>query len=162
MSALLVGTGVSVGLQLLGSYLSSQNIREAAKVRKRISEINSEFAELDAYDAEIAGFSQVAEYQVTVDQTLSNQRLAFTSQDVDVNFGSAAELQQETRLVAELNRMEIVKRANERALGLEQQSRDILLQGGINQNDANRKASQTLTLGLLNAGVTGATGYARS
>lgn len=118
-----------IGIDLIGGYYASRNAEAVGQFRQEVAEFNAEFAELDAYDAELDGFTQEALYQKIVDSTLSDQRASFAAADVDVNFGTAATVQGETRLQAELNRMEIQKQAREKALGFEREARDLRNQG---------------------------------
>ncbi|MCK5641238.1 MAG: hypothetical protein KAJ19_10585, partial [Gammaproteobacteria bacterium] len=108
--------------QLAGGYFAAENIRETARLNQDIAEMNAEFAELDAYDAEIEGFSAVARYQGVVDATLGTQQAELAAADVDVNFGSAASIQEETRFIADMNKMEIINQAEEKALGYEREA----------------------------------------
>ena len=153
--------GVSGALSLAGGYFAAENIRETAKLNQEISDMNAEFAELDAYDAEIEGFTQEARYQKVVDQTLADQQLTFAVQDVDVSFGTAADIVAETKLVAELNKMEIEKQAQEQASGFKTQARQFRIGGALSTSQAESKASAAQF-----SGVTGAarnfTGYLRS
>lgn len=153
--------GGMAGLQLASSYFAAQNVREQAQLNRDIAEMNAEFAELDAYDARIDGISQQAQYQATVDKTLAEQQLALTAADVDVSYGSASTIAKETEFVAELNKMEIQKQAEMRALGFEQQARQYSLSGYLQQLQGDIQASNIQTQGLANAAGTGISGYQR-
>lgn len=150
------------GLQLAGGYFASQNIRETAKLNQEIADLNAEFAELDAHDAIVEGATQQARYQEVIDQTLAEQQLIQTSQDVDVNYGTAKSVQEETRFMAELNLMEIQKQAQEKALGYTSQARSIKSQGVLDRASADAKAGQVLFNSTVSAAQTGISGYRRS
>ena len=141
MSAILYG-GLAA-LQLAGGYFAAQNVRDTAELNEDIANMNAEFAELDAYDAEIEGETQVAQYQSTVDQTLSAQKVAFAVADVDATYGSAAEVVKETKFIADLNKMEIEKQAQEKALGYQRQARDYRLGADLDRAAAEGRASST-------------------
>lgn len=151
--------GAMVGLQLAGGYFASQNIKAAAETNKRIAEINSEFAELDAFDARANGQTAQSEYQSVIDQTLSDQQAILEASGVDTSFGSAASIQQETRTTGENNLMQLQKRAEEQALGYEQQSRDYTMQGILGESQASAKASSVMFGAITSAAQTGITGY---
>ena len=104
MSATLLYGGVAA-LQIAGSMFAADNIERTAKLNKQISDMNAEFAELDAFDAEIEGFSEIAKYQSVVDQTLGEQRANLGAADVDINYGSVGDIQKETRFIAEIFRV---------------------------------------------------------
>jgi hypothetical protein len=154
--------GGLAGLQLVGGYFASQNIKATAELNRDISEMNAEFAELDAYDAEMEGLSAVARYQSVIDNTLAEQQVAMTAADIDVGYGTAAAVQEETRFVGDLNKMEIEKQAQEQALGYTRQARDIRLGGALAYGDARTRAGQAMFSGITGAAQTGLTGYERS
>lgn len=150
------------GLQLAGGYFASQNIKETAKLNNEIADMNAEFAELDAYDAVTEGYTQQARYQEVIDQTLGEQQLLMTAQDIDVNYGTASAVKKETQFTADLNLMEIQKQAQEKALGYKSQARQIKGQASLDRADANTKAGQVLFNSATSAAQTGLSGYKRS
>lgn len=163
MAAVLLGLAA---LQLAGGYFAAQNIRDTADLNQDVDNMNAEFAELDANDAILDGETATANYQKIVDKTLSDQRLAAAVNDVDISYGSVAELVNETNFTAELNKMEIEKQAQERALGYQRQARDFRLGGDIDRAAAEGRASATEFAAVLGAAGTavksGATGPKRS
>ena len=149
------------GLQLVGGYFASQNIKATARLNQEIAEQNAEYAKLDAEDAIRQGQTAQAKYQSVIDDTLSQQNALMSAQGVDTGFGSAASIQQETRFTAELNLMEIEKRAQEKALGYEKQSDDYLTGGVMQTAQAEAKASNVKFNAITSAAQTGASGYDR-
>ena len=152
---------------LAGNYFAAENIKETAALNKDIADMNAEFAELDAYDAELDGVSEEARYQVMVDQTLADQRLAFAVQDIDVSFGTAADQVSEARFMSELNKMEIEKHAQDVAAGFETQARQFRMGGAMQAAQGEQRAADTIFRGISGAAKTviggasrtGATGY---
>jgi hypothetical protein len=162
MSAQMVLYGGLAAVQLAGGYFAAQNIKETAKLNRDIAEMNAEFAELDAYDAELQGLTNVARYQSVIDNTLAEQQTALAAADVDLNYGSAASIEQETRFVGELNKMEIEKQAQMQALGYRKQARDFKLGGSLQYSEGITRAGQAMFSGVTSAVSTGLTGYQRS
>lgn len=154
--------GGLAALQIAGGYFASQNIRQTAELNRDIAEMNAEFAELDAYDAELEGYSAQARYQSVIDNTLSDQQTMMAASDVDLNYGTNAAIQEETRFIGELNKMEIEKQARERALGFKRQARDITLGGTLDYAGARTRAGAAMFSGITDAAQTGLTGYSRS
>lgn len=138
-------------LQLMGGYFQNENMRNAAKLNQQIAEMNAEFAELDAYKAIVGGQTSKARYQSVVDKTLATTTANITAADVDITYGSAAELVKENRFIAELNKMEIDKQAQEAALGYRQQARDYRVQGASTASAQRRAGAEALTQGFLGA-----------
>lgn len=150
------------GLQLAGGYFASQNIKETARINQNIADMNAAFAELDAYDSIVEGASEQARYQEVIDQTIGEQQLLQTAQDIDVNYGTAAAKREETKFIGELNLMEIQKQSQERALGYKSESRQIITQSKLDAAGADAKASQVLIGSAANAAQTGISGYRRT
>lgn len=150
------------GVQLASGYFASQNIKDTAALNRDIAEMNAEFAELDAYDSLLQGKTAVAKYQTVIDQTLSDQQVAFAAADVDINFGSAAALVEETDFVAELNRMEIEKRSQEKSLGYEREARGIRFGADLQLGREEARAASVLFQSGLQATQTALSGYQRS
>ena len=150
------------GMQLANGYFASQNIKATAELNRDIAEMNAEFAELDAYDAELEGFSAQARYQSVIDNTLAEQSAIMNAQDIDVSYGSAASIAEESKFTGKLNMMEIQKQAQEQALGYSRQARDSRLGGDMNYADAKSRASQAMMSGITSATQTGLSGYKRA
>ena len=162
MSAQAAMYGGMAALQLAGGYFASQNIKDTARLNQDIAEMNAEFAELDAYDAIIAGETQKAKYQANVDQILSEQQARLAATGVDVTYGSVGEIQEETRFISELNKMEIEKQAQEQALGFKRQASQYRFGGFMQMQQAEAEAAQVMFGAVTSAAQTGLTGYARS
>jgi len=146
-------------LQLAGGYFASQNIKESARLNQDIANMNAEFAELDAYDAITEGYTQQARYQTVIDQTLSEQNLALAAADVDINYGTAATMVDETKFTGQMNLMEIQKQAEEKALGYKAQARSFLSAGAMNRADAEAKAAGVMFNSVVGAAQSGLSGY---
>jgi hypothetical protein len=153
---------ILAGAQLASGYFASQNIRATAALNKDIAEMNAEFAELDAYDSELEGMSAATRYQSVIDNTLAEQQTALAAADVDISYGSAASIGEETKFIGQLNQMEITKQAQEQALGYKRQSRDFKLSGFMQSAEGKSRASQAMASGITSAASTGLTGYERS
>lgn len=148
--------------EIVAGAQQAETIRENAQLQKRVSDLNAGFADLDAYNAEQAGYTKSARYQEIIDKTVGAQRTAEAANNVDVNFGTAAQLQQETKLTGFLNQLDIKQQASMQALGYKNQAANIRLQGIVGQNNAAGAASTAQTNALLNAGKTLVSGYTPS
>lgn len=146
-----VAMAALAAFQLASSHFAAQNVRDTAELNNEISEWNAEFAELDAHDAVLEGETQVARYQAVIDQTISDQNVAFAVNNVDAGYGSAGELSKETRFIADMNRMEIEKQAQEKALGYKRQARDFRLQGDLSRVDSEGRASTIEAAGITSS-----------
>lgn len=154
-----LGYAALAGFQLISSFQQGETIRDSAAISREVSELNAMYAEIDSYEAEQQGLTEEARYQSVIDSTISAQRLAFAVQDVDVNTGMAKELQNESRLVGMLNKMDIKNQAHARALGFKNQARQYRLQGAMGQAQASGEASAVQSAGIMGALSTGLSGY---
>lgn len=154
--------GALAGLQVAAGYFAADNIRNTAKLNQEIADMNAEFAELDAYDAEIDGYSEVARYQTVVDATLGEQQAQLAAADVDLSFGTAASIQQETRFIADMNKREILNNAEERALGYEREGKEFRFKGFLGVSEGEQRASAARFAGISSGAQTGISGYRRS
>ena len=162
MAAIAIASGALAGYQIASGYFAARNVKETARLNQDIADMNAEFALLDAHDAKIEGFTASTRYQKVIDDTLATQRAELAAADVDVNYGSVASIQEETRFLGDLNKQEIINQAQDRALGFERQARDYSLGGFLTQVDARARASAIQTRAIASAAQTGLTGYVRS
>lgn len=147
--------------QVASGFQQAQMIRENADLQNRVNDFNAAFAELDAYQAERQGFTDVSRYQTVVDKTLSDQRSAYAAQGVDVNYGTAAEVQAETRLTGILNMFDLQRQAREKAMGFKTEAINIRLQGGMRRLQSDLDASGVQRQAVIGAVSTGISGYTR-
>ena len=147
--------------QIVSGLQGAESIRANAELQKEIAELNAQYAEIDAWEAKLNGEEQVARYDNVIKQTISSQRVALAAQDVDVDFGTAKELQQESKLNGMLNQMDIREQAHAQVLGYKTQARQYRLQGAMGQMQAGYDASATQNAAIIGAATTGLAGYAR-
>jgi hypothetical protein len=149
------------GYQILSSLQQAEMMEEQGKLQRKVSEMNAEFAEVDAYEAEKAGFTQAARYQANANEVIADQKIAMTSKDIDVTYGTAAELQAESKLNTLLNTLDMQREGRERAMGFRREARQTRLQGSLNSLGVSTQASATRNAGVMNAGATLVSGYSR-
>lgn len=147
------------GKQLADGYFASELIEDTAEVNEFISDMNAEFAELDAYDAKVEGEVQKRKYQRVIDRTQADQNALLAAKNIDPNFGTAAALQAESDFQAELNLMEIDKAAEERAMGFRQEARNIRIGGRLASMSASVQAGDVLRRSGTQAAKTFISGY---
>lgn len=154
--------GLLAGAQLIGGYQQSDAIKSSADVQKSISNLNAQFSDLDAFNARKAGYSKAAQYADVVDSTIAKQRTDFAGQKVDVGYGTAADVQSDSKLTGMLNTMEIQKQGREAAHGYEVQAINTRLGGQMQELQAGLDASAAQNRGFTGALSTGISGYTQS
>lgn len=147
--------------QIWASRQNAEMVLEQQELQGDINDMNAEFLELDAWEAEKFGFSQSARYQSVIDQTIGAQRTAFAGEGVDVSSGTARAIQEEARLTGTLNLIEIQRRARARAKGIRLKASNLRLGTELGSLAAASEASGIETAGILRAGQTGISGFER-
>lgn len=162
MAVPLIIYGAMAGLQLLSGVQQANNIQKQAELQKELDEFNREQALLDAFNAEKDGYTQMARYGSTINAIESTQRNIYYSNDVNPNFGTAADIQADTKNTGQLNLLDIQSQAHQRALGYKKQAAGIKTQSGMNQIGASLQASTARNTAILGAANTMITGYERN
>lgn len=154
MSAGAYATGAQMGLQMWAGVQQANMIRRQSQLTEKIDALNAKYAEYDAYEAEKFGFEESARYEGQVQQTTSSQRAAMAAEDVDVNYGTAAELAEETKLNGFLNVIDIQAQARARALGIKREANSIRLNSSMKSLQAQNNASAAQMSGFVGAATT--------
>ena len=152
--------------QMISGAQQAEVVRANAELSKQVNDMNAEFAEIDAFNAENTGRAEEARYQTTIDQTVGAQKVALASKDVDINFGTAKELQNQTKLTGFLNQIDIRNQAHNQALGYKGQARNLklasytqaaeaALQAGAIQSSSMMRGAETVISGAQKEGYLG-------
>jgi hypothetical protein len=158
MSYVFVGVAA---FQLTSGLQQAETIRENGKLTREIADMNAEFAEIDSFHAEQDGGTQAAAYEGKADQVQSDQVVAYTSKDVDVSFGTAAEVIADSKLATFLNVVDIKNQAHRKALGYKDQARQYITGGVLAQAQSQLNASATQNSAIIGAATTAASGYSK-
>lgn len=158
----LIALAAMAAFQAAANFQQADMIRQNAAFKKRVDDLNSESAALDAFNAEKEGYTESARYQQVVDRAVGADRSALASKGVDVNYGSAAELQDQNRLTGYLNQIDIERRAHEKAKGFTREADQLRMQGSMSLRQSNINAAATEGQGITSGLTTLVSGYARS
>jgi len=162
MAVPLIVYGAMAGLQLLSGVQQANNIQRQAELQKKLDQFNIEQAEIDSFNAEADGYTQMARYENVINAIESTQRNTYYAADVDPNFGTAADLQTDTKLTGQLNLLDIQSQAHQRALGYKKQANNMRGQSGMNQIGADLQSSTARNTAILGAANTMITGIERN
>ena len=148
--------------QLFSGVQQADAMRQQGEMNRAIGEMNAKYAEMDAWEAEKYGYTQSARYQSVVDATIGDQRAIMAASDVDVSYGTAKEVQEESKLTGILNQLDIQQSARKKALGIKVEAANMRLAGNLGQSQANMNANATMNAAYGNVISTGVSGYAKS
>lgn len=144
-------SAISAVGQIYGAQVQSEAIRAKADFDAAQAEINAKFAEMEAKEVINAGDRQAREYRKKVRQTAGAQRAALAASGVDVDVGTAAQLQRETAETGALDVMAIKNNAWRQAFGLTQESIAQRYQAQFTRVTGEQAARATLISGYIGA-----------
>jgi hypothetical protein len=147
--------------EIISGFQQAEIIRGQAEITKYVNEMNAQYAELDAYEAEKTGLTEEARYQTNIDKTISAQKVGLAAQDIDINFGTTKEIQTESKLVGFLNQVDIRNQAHAKALGYKAQARNLRLAGFTAASEGAGAASAAQNAALMRGGQTGISAWER-
>jgi hypothetical protein len=145
--------------QIVGGAQQAEQIRRQARINEDINKLNAKYKGYEAYEAEKYGYTQAARYESVVTKTIGEQRAGYASQNVDVNFGTAAAVQEESRVNGFLNALDLQKQARSKAYGLKLDQSNIRFGMYLQSQVAEAQAYGAQASGVMNAVNTGVSGY---
>lgn len=152
------------GLAIFQAWAGLQQadtIRKNAKLKQQVDDMNAKFADLNAFRSLQEGQAQAADYEKKIEAVIGGQREAYASRNIDVNYGSAKEMQNDTQIQGVVNILNIQKQARDKALGYNNQAINERLQGQFKNIQGQLDASTAETTGFMQATHTAISGYPR-
>lgn len=143
----------STAFSVLKTFETGGLQKQAAALNKQIADLNSANAEHDAYEAVREGYSKAATYNGKVDQVLDTQNNNYAYADVDTSFGTAQQVQAQSKLNGRLNAMDITNAAYSKAIGFNRQALDYQLSGVMKQAAVNGQADANDISSVIGAGT---------
>lgn len=145
--------------QIINGAKSAETMKRQARMQKAIADMNAKYIEIDAFNARAAGYTRAARYQTVVDRTIADQRLAMASANVDITSGTAKEIQTESRMIGELNQLDIIEQGQMKAYGLKTQAMNLRTQSEFNRDAAIAEADATAERAFVTGATTFVSGY---
>lgn len=143
------------------SYGEGEASKSAASYRKNIAKINENYARIQAEQVIKAGEKTATNYNRQIKQMIGTQRSSFASQGVDVNEGTAAEIQLETADFGAEDAQTIRSNAFLQAWGFKTQARNDTRDAEFNQRTTARNATRSLVNSGMKAWAYGQTNAGR-
>jgi hypothetical protein len=142
---------IGIGVGLLGAGTSAVGSEKAAKKAKQIAGFNASVATAQAEDALQRGREAEDQLHTGVKKLMGAQRAGFAAQGVELDSGSALEIQQDTGAQAALDTQRIKLNAAREAWGFKQQATNYSMGGNAQFNQHMGEAYGTILGGLGNA-----------
>jgi hypothetical protein len=119
----------AASIAVTGGVLAAGAAKANADLVQGADNLNSKYAELDAYDAAQSGNTKAARYENTINETVGAQKTTEAAENVNVNFGTAAQITGQTKLTGFLNQLDMQQQATQQALGYKVQANNYILAG---------------------------------
>lgn len=161
LSASTIALGGLAVFQIWSGLQQADTIRQNAKLKQRVDDMNAQFADLNAFRALQTGQAEAADYQKKIDAVIGGQREAYASKNIDVNYGTASEMQADARVQGVANILNIQKQARDKALGYSNQAINERLQGQFKNIQGIMDANTAEVTGIQQAAHTAISGYSR-
>ena len=152
--------GAQAGLTLIQADQDAKTLRAQAKYQEAMFEINAGYAELQGKDALHRGEEDVHSIKSGAKQLIGSQRASLAAQGIEVDSGSALEIQQDTAALAELDSIRARNNAWREAWGYKVEAQQASAQGQLAAITGKAKAQQTLLTGGITALNQGYSGFA--
>lgn len=147
--AMLTSTAIMLGIGLAGTTTSvvgqvragnaakkaGEAQQQAANSTGELHDYNAAVAELQADDAIDRGAEQEARFRTMVRASIGSQRVGFAASNIDVNFGSAVDVQADAAMLGELDALTIRTNAAREAWGYKVQAEDYRKRADISRKE---------------------------
>lgn len=144
-------SGVNAIASLASAYSQSQSLKAQGRYQRAVAETNAKLAEMNADDALRRGDKEAARYLKQAKGVRGAQRAAMAAQGIEVDSGSAAEIQADTEKIAAENVVTIKTNAFREAWGYRVEGLNQSYAGKFASMAAGNQARDTLLTGGLQA-----------
>lgn len=142
---------IPIGMALAGGVMGAQSARQEGAYSSSMLTQNAAFKNQAAIETEQAGQTSADWQRVRTGQAVGTQRSAQAANGIDVNSGSAAQLQDDTAMIGELDALTIMNNAAREAYGYRVQAGQDLANAGQARTNASSKATGSILGGLGSA-----------
>lgn len=139
-----MGATAAISVVALGAGASAYGSMRSGKETKGIYDRNAQIADLQAQDAIERGAVQEKMQRRQTEQVIGSQRTSLAAQGVDVNKGSAMDVQADAAYLGELDALTIKNNAAKEAWGYKVQAQDARFKGKIAKREGEFGAFKTI------------------
>lgn len=134
-----------------GAYSQAQALNAQGDYQRRVGEMNSSLARIKADDAMSRGYDAAKRNDLSTRRLIGTQRAGYASQGIDVNTGSAAEVQSDTATLGALDSLTIKNNAWKEAWGYKVEGDNASFAGKFAGMADDNAANNTLLTGGMRA-----------
>lgn len=143
-----------MGSALNGFFIEPDRIENEASLIKRQADINTAFADAAAEDALVRGDQAARDFKTKVNLFVGRQRTATASQNIEVNSGTARQLQDDTLRQGEIDLLTIQNNAYREAWGFKVQAQNLQSSADIQAAGASERADASQSGAVFEASTT--------
>lgn len=128
----LIVAAIGIGLDAYGRWKAGSAEKKAGEAQRRVAEeqakladFNAAVADLQAQDAITRGLDEESRYRLSVKALVSSQRVGYAAGNLDVNYGSAVDVQADAAYLGELDALTIRTNAAREAWGFRVEGEDL-------------------------------------
>lgn len=126
-----MGMTAAIAMMAGGTAVTAYGQYQAGKANQKIANYNAEVAELQAEQALKRGREDESRLRMQTRQTIGAQRAALAAMGIDLDDGTAAQIQDDTTYFGELDALTIRNNAALEAWGYRTQATDYRMQGSL-------------------------------
>jgi hypothetical protein len=141
------------GFDIFSAYSAGEAAKKRAQLQAQLAEMNARAMEQDAFEVIKVGLAKKAHYESKVQQITSSQNVAYAVADVDTSFGTAKQVQEESRLMGQLNAKDIEDAAYAQAVGYKSKVLQYRFGSEMDQVATKQKADNLLMSTILQSGA---------
>jgi hypothetical protein len=142
---------IPVAISLVGGMMGAQNAQQQGAFQSAMAEQNAGYKEAAAQDAIKRGDVQADQYRRQVGQMIGSQRSGFAANGIDVNSGTAAEVQDDTAAFGEFDALTIANNAAREAWGYRVGAENDRMNAKMTQSNAKSAATGSILGGVGSA-----------
>lgn len=150
-----MGMSAAIGLTVAGGVTGAYGQYQAGKTNQKLMNVNAQIADWQADDALDRGREAASRHRAEVRRLTGSQRARLAAQGIDIDSGSALDIQLDTAGLGERDALEIENAARREAWGYKVQAQDYRTRGQIARYEGKQQAIGTLL-------TTGAKAYGMS
>jgi len=139
---------IPVAISLVGGMMGAQNAKQEGAFNAGMLKRNAELKEQTAQETLFAGDTSADWQRVRTGQAVGTQRAVQAANGIDVNSGSAAQLQDDTAMIGELDALTIQNNAAREAYGYRIQADQDRMNAVQTVTNAGNKATGSILGGI--------------
>lgn len=139
-----MGMSAAIGLTVAGGVTGAYGQYQAGQHNQKLMDANAQIADWQAQDALDRGKDEAAKHRSAVRRMVGSQRARLAAQGIDIESGSALDLQLDTARLGELDALTIENNAAREAWGYRVQAQDYRTRGAIARYEGKQAAVGTL------------------